>query len=597
MNEQKLPEWTLEDAYGDVDNPLFITEYRKVESLIEQLQQRLIKQQSIALTQVLPIYEEGVSRVSSLISFCRCLSSQNIHDNKIPPVIISVQKLQTTLEHVASPIFQALYALPQQDPLWDTPELHHWHFITAQKQKSWLRKFTPEQKQQFDLLSATNFYPLNSMYAHINKRIKIQATTDKGEPRTLTLSQCQGIMKGVPDHKLRASTFEGMNHFYQQNADLYADILNQLQGFRLTHFHIANCDYLSPSLEQNRISHDALAMMFNCLQQRIDEIRRSVSLRSRYLNIDAMPVYDLMAPLPSTIQNDIPYPEALANICTGLEALTPELPEFIKFMLDKRWIEARVNHNKVGGAFYVRFNQLKQTRVFTSYMGSFTHQIQQAHELGHAWHYWIMRDLPSIETEFPMTLAEVASTFNEAMVRQYLRQQNENDKTAILWQELKSAANFLLHIPVRYEFETQFLHARQTHILTVEQINQIMDNAWVKWYGETTLGTDRYLWASKQHFYKTDQYIYNYPYTVGYLISQGLMHYREQLKDEFITRYKALLRDTGRLTVDDLIKKHLGCDITQPEFWHNCIDAVMVHLSEFEKQISNPHQSKGSTNV
>ena len=48
-----------------------------------------------------------------------------------------------------------------------------------------------------------------------------------------------------------------------------------------------------------------------------------------------------------------------------------------------------------------------------------------------------------------------------------------------------------------------------------------MEKSWEKWYGDEVDGCDRFLWAYKQHFYKPDQFFYNYPYAVGYLTAQG----------------------------------------------------------------------------
>ena len=64
----------------------------------------------------------------------------------------------------------------------------------------------------------------------------------------------------------------------------------------------------------------------------------------------------------------------------------------------------------------------------------------------------------------------------------------------------------------------------------------------------------------KLHFYKTDQYIYNYPYTVGYLLSQFLLGEFRRAGDKFIGAYKAFLRECGVMSVEDLLQKHFGKD-------------------------------------
>lgn len=96
-------------------------------------------------------------------------------------------------------------------------------------------------------------------------------------------------------------------------------------------------------------------------------------------------------------------------------------------MIDKHWIESNVRENKAGGAFFVSLPKFKQPRIFTTYMNTLSHLIQQAHELGHAWHYYLIRDLPVLSANFPMSLAESASTFNETLLR------NELKKMTHLW--------------------------------------------------------------------------------------------------------------------------------------------------------------------
>lgn len=586
MPIDSLPEWTLDDAYIDIDNEKFTTEVNRVTDIVELLAKKIAKDSlNDELENLLQLYEEGVDNVASLLAFCRCQSSIDVNDKRVPVIFIRLQQLLSNLEQLMNPVFNFLQVLSEDDPRWQSSSLRHWKHIANIKKENWSTSLTEQQKEIFSSISNNTFQLLNTQYSHINKLLNIEVKNNSGEHQKINLSACLGILKGSPDDMLRKSTFDGMNEFYQRHAPLYADILNQLAGFRLSQFKFAGCDYLTPSLQQNRISKSALNMMFDCLEKRVTEIRKSVTLRAPFLGLDTLKVCDLSAPAPIKMASKVTYEETIFQICKALGKLSPEIPDFINMMLKNKWIEASIKNNKSGGAFYARFNTLKQPRVFTSYYGTFAHQIQQAHELGHAWHYWIMRDLPSIESEFPMTLAEISSTFNEAVLREHLlHQSKEKDSVfSILWQEIKSVANFLLHVPVRYDFEMQFMAQREAKPLNDIQINTIMDSAWNKWFGETTETTDRYLWASKMHFYKTDQYIYNYPYTVGYLISKGLLSEKEKRGDKFFEDYRALLMDTGRLSVDDLINKHLGYELCAPDFWNQCIDKAISHVMAFEE--------------
>ena len=199
-----------------------------------------------------------------------------------------------------------------------------------------------------------------------------------------------------------------------------------------------------------------------------------------------------------------------------------------------------------------------------------------------------MRDMPTNETEFPMTLTEVASTFNEANVRRYcaVHSQSNEERLAILWQELVSCANFCLQLPVRMGFETRFIEKRQTGLVTQAEAEEMMQQAWKEYMGDAIEDSDPYLWCYKLHFYMTDQYIYNYAYTIGYLISQGLCREQEKRGEDFPRFYREFLRDTGRMTVDELIAKHIGLDATKPDFWNQCLDQACSHIAQFKELVN-----------
>ena len=108
-----------------------------------------------------------------------------------------------------------------------------------------------------------------------------------------------------------------------------------------------------------------------------------------------------------------------------------------------------------------------------------------------------------------------------------------------------------------------------------------MREAWGNWYGDSTDGADDYLWAYKLHFYKTDQLLYNYPYTVGYLLSSGLLAELNKRGPDFMPFYRAMLRDTGRDTVDGIVRRHCGADAARPAFWETAMQAPLAAVKAF----------------
>ena len=584
-----LPQWTLEDAYGSVTDARFQAEMKHVQENMQKLQG--LPNHTPSVEEVIawmPLYEDAAEGISSLISFAYCASSMDITDANASGAFGQAQLVSAQLEALAKPLFDVLGSLDETDPQWDNPAIAHWKFNTLEKKRSWKSGLSAEKTRLINAFAGECFYPLDAVYKRLNKSLLVKAKNSCGEEVTLTHSQCVGVLKGADDPVLRETAQEAVNAWYKEHAGAYVDVLNFLHGFRKIQFQNAGVkDWMLPSLEQNRMSREALDAAVSCIHARLDEIREAIRVRAPFFNRKVMKACDFFAPIPVKQSGKaayIPYDEAIKTVKAALIDVNPEIPAFIDMMFEKHWLDARVDPNKAGGAFYSRFNRFKQTRVFTTYLGSFGSVIQQSHELGHAFHYWVMRDMPTNLTEFPMTLTEVASTFNEANLRRYCAAHSKNDeeRLGILWQELVSCANFCLQLPVRMDFEKRFIARRQEGLVTKAEAEKIMQEVWHEYMGDAIEDCDPYLWCYKVHFYMTDQYIYNYAYMVGYLMSQGLCREQQKRGGDFPRFYRDFLRDTGRMTVDELIQKHMGFDATKPDFWNQCIDQACSYIGEFK---------------
>lgn len=223
-----------------------------------------------------------------------------------------------------------------------------------------------------------------------------------------------------------------------------------------------------------------------------------------------------------------------------------------------------------------------------TYMGRASHVITLAHELGHAYHSWVMRDLPNAQRNYGMSLAETASTFGENLVRDALLDaatspQQEFD---ILWADISAMSSFLINIPARYTFEKKVYEQRSKRGLSANELDDHMSQAWREWYGDALSEPDPGFWMSKLHFFITEVSFYNFPYLFGYLFSSGVFQLRESRGDTFFDDYVALLRDTGRMTAESLAQKHLNVDLEDGKFWRSTIDTLLAKTSRFEELLT-----------
>jgi oligoendopeptidase F len=143
-----------------------------------------------------------------------------------------------------------------------------------------------------------------------------------------------------------------------------------------------------------------------------------------------------------------------------------------------------------------------------------------------------------------------------------------------------------VNIPARFDFEKNFYEARLNGALSPAELSDMTDKAWRKWYGEEISETESQYWMTKLHLSISGVSFYNFPYTFGYLFSLGIYAKRAEMGADFFKAYTEILRDTGRMTAEDLIQKHLGQDIRQPEFWLGSIGIVEKKVTEFEKMLS-----------
>jgi oligoendopeptidase F len=221
-----------------------------------------------------------------------------------------------------------------------------------------------------------------------------------------------------------------------------------------------------------------------------------------------------------------------------------------------------------------------------TYAGSHGDVTTLAHELGHAFHGWLLRGTRRWTRVYPMTLAETASTFAEQVVSDALLDAPDTtteERRVLLDLRLCDAATYLLNLPMRFDFEHALYEERQNGELSVSRLRELILDAQRKNYDDALdpAELNPWFWASKLHFYITDLSFYNFPYVFGFLFSRGIFARAKEQGPEFLRRYESLLRLSGSDTAENVARAALGVDLTRPDFWHTCLDHVQGDLERF----------------
>lgn len=393
------------------------------------------------------------------------------------------------------------------------------------------------------------------------------------------------------DAKLREAAWRGIQKAWQTHEESVSAILNALNGWRLEEANVRSenkeLHYLDISCSQSRIKRETLDSLISSTFEKREIGQRAVKTMAKVFGKEKLGPWDLLAPAPSKQGKVISFSSAIDTIEKAFNRLSPEMGKFARMMYEKNWIDAKPTEFRKPGAYCTGFANVREPRVFITYSGSMGDLITLAHEIGHAYHSWVMRDLALEESGYSMTLAETASIFAETLVREYLFEtlESEEEKLEISWQNAESAAAMLCNIPARFEFEKEMVELRKKQTLSPKEMKVLMSDAWKNWYGDSLSEYDEMFWATKLHFSIAELGFYNYPYLFGYLFSLGVLAQRETLGDKFNDAYIALLRDTGRMKADELVMKHLGKDISKNEFWFDSLKIVEDQVKVFEELV------------
>lgn len=344
---------------------------------------------------------------------------------------------------------------------------------------------------------------------------------------------------------------------------------------------------LELSALQARLSPGALDSLLAVMEESLPLFRRYLKAKAKLLKLPVLGFHDLFAPVGKN-DRKFTWDQTKAYLVQNFGAFSLDFAAFTTTAFDKKWIHALPLEGKVGGAYCTSLPLSREPRVLCNFDGSFGEMKTLAHELGHAWHFWLLRDKAShAYHEYPMTLAETASIFAETLVtEEALKDAKPDEALAILETSLQDSTQVIVDILSRFRFEKAVFERRESAELTAQELSDLMVEAQKGTYGDA-LNPDElhpWMWAVKGHYYHAGLAFYNYPYAFGQLFALALYGLSRQQGPGFATVYEKLLSQTGVRTADDLAAS-AGFDLKSAEFWRQGIRVIEGQVIEFERRV------------
>lgn len=463
------------------------------------------------------------------------------------------------------------------------------HLLRRQREEA-QRTMSPEQEMLSADLGVNGLHAWGRLYDSISGKLEFDMHFPDGRSERRPISQRRALMED-PDRRVRRAAFDGGNQAWAGMEDVAAAALNAISGTRLTlNKHRGVDHFLDIALFQASISHQTIDAMFTAIREQIELPRRILALKSRLLGTEGIAWYDLGAPLPLADQNQLSWAAGKDLVSRSFSAAYPLLGEFLGQTYDRNWIDYAPRTGKRPGAFCTGSLHSRESRIYMTYNDTLGDVRTLAHEVGHAFHSYIMRDVRTYAHFYPMTLAESASTFAEMILTEGILADpsfSPAQKASALDQEVGHGAIFLMDIPVRYQFEKKLYAERADGELGVSRLKELMVETQREVFGDAleSGGEDPYFWASKLHFYISGTTFYNFPYTFGFLLSRGLFAMFKQEGADFLPRYEEFLRLTGSDTAEGVARRTLDCNLEDSKFWTEAIQTLAEPLAALEKII------------
>ena len=415
-----------------------------------------------------------------------------------------------------------------------------------------------------------------------NHKVEIEVEGKKEElPLTVVLN-----MAYEKNADLRKKAYLAEIDSYKKIEDGIAAALNGIKGEVITVSKMRGYESpLAMTLEDSRMSKATLDAMLSAMKESLPTFRKYLRRKAEMLGYNnGLPFYELYAPV---IEKEMKYSyeQGKAFVEKQFRSFDNSLGDYAKKAMEHKWIDVLPKEGKVGGAFCCAVHSIGESRILLNYGDNLGDTITMAHELGHGFHGECLKEESILNTNYPMPLAETASTFCETIVKKAaIKEGSKEEAFAILETEISDSTQVIVDIYSRYLFETNVFKEREDSPLTVKRIKELMVEAQKEAYGD---GLDQeylhpYMWTWKSHYYYADANFYNFPYAFGLLFAKGL--YAEYLKRgiSFVEDYKKLLAVTGKLKIED-VTRTINIDVTDAAFWKNSLAIIEEDINEFMK--------------
>ncbi len=480
-------------------------------------------------------------------------------------VFFSLELAGVTDEHA-----QKLYAHPESAPYRHTVEQ--------------ARKFRPHQLSEPEERVLTDFSPVGDaawtrLFEELCAAIRVEV-----DGRDLALEQALTLLR-EPDRQVRrganAAVTKALGHDIRTRGYIFNVILQEKAiDDRLRKFP----SWISSRNLANETSDAAVQALVEAVTGRYDVCVRYYRVKKKLLGVGDLHEWDRYAPI-GQVSRDLSWEDAKELVLGSYMRFSKRAGALVEDFFSKDWIDAPVAPGKGGGAYCMPVTPHHHPYVLLNFTGKLRDALTLAHELGHGLHDRLASQQHIFDYHPPLTLAETASVFGEALTFDRIMAEEKDPKVrlAMLCSQVEDAFSTVFRQVAFNRYENACHTARRTEgELSVDQLGELYQSTLQPMFGDALTLTDEHKvwWSYIGHFLHTPGYVYAYAF--GNLLALSVYHRYLERGADFVEQYLDFLAAGGSTRPDELVRR-IGMDITDPGFWDAGLKILDGMVSEVER--------------
>lgn len=427
----------------------------------------------------------------------------------------------------------------------------------------------------------------NKISEYINKYNKLLRDIDYGQievnDETIEINS-SNFAKYISsrDRETRKKTYLSVDNCFNVKNDEFADLLNNIYGYRIENSELENYDtVLDKVLSNENINPNILKSLIQSVNNNLPLIQKYLSLKAEILKIDDPHLYDFGVPLDNNLKLKYSMEEAVEIIKNALSPLGEEYLENVEYLLNGHFDAEPDDHKHQSITF--SWN----TYSFMNFRGSYNDLKNMIHELGHIINYSLSKkNLPFIYEDSTIFVGETASIVNEILLNRYLYKNAKNTKEKLFYlsKEIENYFTSVFKQTMYTEYENELYSFRKENDLTKKILSEKYFKLIKKYYGENITYDEEasYEWSRLGHLYRWSYYPYKY--ATGLIMASVVVNSLINEKTLSKEQYMEFLASGSCMYSLDLLKM-LNIDLTNSDIINEGFNILKKDVEELEKNL------------